>query len=98
MRARHRQTLARGDRQIRRGANLERFKHEWAKYFRGNLPIKDDIDVSNEDIAGKHLILFGDPASNSLISQVLDGLPLKWTRDSLEFAGVKGRRRSMSRC
>ncbi len=71
-------------------ANLERFKYEWSKYFRGNLPIKDDIDVSNEDIAGKHLILFGDPGSNNLISQVLDGLPLKWTRDTLELAGVKG--------
>src|SRR5204862_4666803 len=34
-----------------------------------------------------HLILFGDPASNSLIPQVLDGLPLRWTKDSIAFAG-----------
>src|SRR5262249_32954849 len=44
--------------------NLERFKREWSKYFRGTLPVKDDIDVTNEDIASKHLVLFGDPASN----------------------------------
>jgi hypothetical protein len=69
--------------------NLERFKHEWSKYFRGTLPIKDDVDVTSEDIAAKHLILFGDPASNALIAQVLDGLPLSWTRDTLAFAGVK---------
>ena len=70
-------------------ANLERFKREWSKYFRGTLPIKDDVDVSNDDIAGKHLILFGDPASNALIAQVLDGLPLKWARSGIDFAGIK---------
>jgi dienelactone hydrolase len=70
--------------------NLERFKSEWSKYFRGTLPIKDDVDVTSEDIAGKHLILFGDPASNALIAQVLDGLPLKWTKDAVEFAGAAG--------
>ncbi len=70
--------------------NLERFHREWAKYFRGTLPVKDDVDVTTEDIAGKHLVLFGDPASNSIIAQVLDGLPLKWTKDAVDFAGVKG--------
>jgi pimeloyl-ACP methyl ester carboxylesterase len=68
-------------------ANLERFAREWSKYLRGKLPVKDDVDVGNEDIAGKHLILFGDPASNSLIADVLDGLPLKWTRETLTVAG-----------
>lgn len=69
--------------------NLERFKHEWAKYLRGGLPIKDDIDVTNEDIASRHLILFGDPASNSLLAQVADALPLEWTRDRITFDGKK---------
>src|SRR5262245_18569495 len=68
-------------------ATLKRFESEWAKYFRGQVPIKDDTDVTNEDIAGKHLILFGDPGSNSLIAQVLDGLPLGWTRETITFAG-----------
>jgi predicted esterase len=70
-------------------ANLERFAREWAKYFRGQLPIKDDIDVNDEDIARKHLVLFGDPASNSLIAQVLDRLPLQWTKEEIAFAGKK---------
>jgi pimeloyl-ACP methyl ester carboxylesterase len=68
-------------------ANLERFRVEWSKYWRGELPVKDDVDVSNDDLASKNLILFGDPASNSLIAQVLDGLPLRWTRDTLTLAG-----------
>ena len=69
--------------------NLKRFQAEWSKYFRGQLPIKDDQDVTNEDIATKHLILFGDPASNALIAQVNDGLSLGWTKDEVTFAGAK---------
>ncbi|MCS7044944.1 MAG: hypothetical protein NZO58_01180 [Gemmataceae bacterium] len=69
--------------------NLKRFAAEWAKYFRGQLPIKDDVDVTAEDIATKHLILFGDPASNYLVAQVLDGLPLRWTAQDIQWAGVK---------
>lgn len=70
-------------------ATLKRFEAEWAKYWRGHLPIKDDTEVTNDDIAGKHLILFGDPASNSVLGQVLDGLPLRWTKDVIALAGHK---------
>jgi hypothetical protein len=68
-------------------ANLKRFEEEWSRYMRGKLPIKFDVDVKDEDIAGKHLILFGDPASNSLIASILDDLPLQWTRDTIKMAG-----------
>jgi dienelactone hydrolase len=68
-------------------ADLERFKAEWSKYLRADLPIKDDTDVTAEDIATKHLILFGDPGSNSLIRDVLPRLPLKWTNKSITWAG-----------
>jgi dienelactone hydrolase len=67
--------------------NLQRFQAEWNQFMRGDLPIKDDVDVTEEDINGKHLILFGDPASNSLIAGVVDGLPLKWTKESITLAG-----------
>jgi hypothetical protein len=70
-------------------ANLERFRKEWARYFRGELPVKDDADVTSEDIDDRHLILFGDPSSNSLIGQVLDGLPLQWTKTSITLGGTK---------
>ncbi len=52
-------------------ANLKRFRNEWSKYFRGELPIKDDVEVTPQDLSSRHLILFGDPASNSLIAQAL---------------------------
>jgi predicted esterase len=69
-------------------ANLERFKGEWSKYLRGDLPVKDDSEVTAEDLATKHLILFGDPGSNSLIEQALPKLPVGWTKKSITFAGA----------
>jgi pimeloyl-ACP methyl ester carboxylesterase len=68
-------------------ANIKRFAREWDKYLRGELPVKDDVDVTNDDIARKHLILFGDPASNSLIANVVDDLPLRWTRETITVNG-----------
>jgi hypothetical protein len=68
-------------------ADLKRFQKEWSKFMRGELPVKDDVDVNDDDIASKHLILFGDPSSNSLIAQVVDRLPIQWTKDSLSMRG-----------
>jgi pimeloyl-ACP methyl ester carboxylesterase len=68
-------------------AALQRFRAEWSKHWRGELPVKDDTDVDTEDVNGRHLILFGDPSSNSLLAQVVDALPLKWSKDTLTFAG-----------
>jgi hypothetical protein len=62
---------------------LQRFQAEWNKFFRGQLPVKEDTDVTDEDLNTRNLILFGDPSSNSLIAQVLDRLPLTWTKESI---------------
>jgi predicted esterase len=67
--------------------SLKRFQQEWAKFMRGELTVKKDSEVTPEDLAGRHLILFGDPASNSLLAQVLDGLPLKWTNELIVLDG-----------
>src|SRR4029077_16591253 len=42
-------------------ANLKRFTYEWNRYFRGELPVKDDTDVNENDVRWNNLILFGDP-------------------------------------
>jgi hypothetical protein len=66
-------------------AQLERFRCEWDKYLRGRLPVVTDKELSDTDIARKHLILFGDPASNSVLGKLIAKLPLKWSSDALEF-------------
>ncbi len=63
--------------------NLARFQAEWDRYFRGTVAVKKDVEVTPDDLALYNLVLFGDPASNSLIAQVLDGLPLKWTKEQI---------------
>ncbi len=68
-------------------ARLDQFAETWAAGMRGDLPIKNDKDVTAEDIADKNLILFGDPGSNRLIERVLKNLPtLTWTRSELKLA------------
>ncbi len=69
-------------------AGLRRFEEEWSKFFRGDLPVKDDVDVTPEEIASRNLVLFGDPASNALVAQVLPGLPLTWSRERIGWRGV----------
>src|SRR5579864_2393232 len=49
-------------------ATLDRFVKEWEKFFRGEVEVKNDTDVTDNVIRDKHLILFGDPSSNSLIA------------------------------
>jgi poly(3-hydroxybutyrate) depolymerase len=66
-------------------ANLKRFANEWRRHYRGYLPIKDDTDVTEDDVLRANLILFGDPGSNRWISKVLPQLPIQWARDTLEL-------------
>src|SRR5439155_7640932 len=66
-------------------ASLGRFADEWHHYFRGELPVKNDTDVTDEDLRTRNLILFGDPGSNLWIAKVLPHLPLEWSKQTLRF-------------
>jgi len=66
-------------------ASLKRFEYEWARYMRGDLPMKNDTEVTEADVRDKHLILFGDPGSNSWIAKALPKLPVTWTRDAVRL-------------
>ena len=68
-------------------ASLQRFAYEWHRYFRGDLPVKDDKDVTSDDMRTSNLILFGDPGSNSWIAKALPKLPIRWTESELVVAG-----------
>jgi pimeloyl-ACP methyl ester carboxylesterase len=70
-------------------ASLKRFAYEWARYFRGDLPVKDDTEVTDADVRGRNLILFGDPGGNAWVRKVLPHLPLRWTKDELVVGGKR---------
>jgi dienelactone hydrolase len=67
----------------------ERFAREFDKWFRGRVPTIKDTELTDELIADKNLILFGDPGSNAVLARVLTGLPIHWTTESLEVAGKR---------
>jgi dienelactone hydrolase len=68
-------------------SNLARFQAEWSKFMRGRLVVKNDAQVTADDIESRNLILFGDPGSNSLIGKIAKSLPLTWTSTEIAFAG-----------
>ena len=68
---------------------MERFERLWARYFRGHPFVKDDKDVTRDDIARYHLVLFGDPGSNRWIAKVKNRLPLRWTKDTVTLGGER---------
>jgi poly(3-hydroxybutyrate) depolymerase len=66
-------------------ASLKRLAAEWRRHYRGELPLKSDAELTEEDVRRCNLILFGDPASNSWIAKVLPSLPVRWTKEELRL-------------
>ncbi len=59
-------------------AELPRSISHWRSHFRGEARVKDDKDVSENDIANANLILWGDPKSNQVLAKIADKLPFRW--------------------
>jgi hypothetical protein len=55
----------------------------WRTQMRGDAPVKDDVAVTDADIASNNLVLWGDPQSNKVLARIADKLPVKWTADSI---------------
>ena len=57
---------------------FENARQAWRRYFRGETPVIDDNAVTDNEIATKNLILWGDPASNLVLAKIADKLPIRW--------------------
>ncbi len=66
---------------------LKVFQTDWDKWLRGDVRVKKDGEVTVRDIENHHLVLFGDPGSNTIIAQVLGQLPLTWTKEQITLGG-----------
>jgi hypothetical protein len=63
---------------------LQRFDRQYTLAYRGHIRIKDDKDVVAEDFTKYHVVLFGDPGSNSWIAKLNRKLPpLHWTKETV---------------
>jgi hypothetical protein len=64
-------------------AEMDRAVEHWRRHFRGQVRQKDDIDVTAEDIASSHLILWGDVQNNQVLRNIALELPIRWTSDKI---------------
>jgi hypothetical protein len=64
-------------------AEAEHFKDRWRRLFRGDLRIKKDYEVTDDDLKVYHIILWGDRMSNRLTAKVVDSLPIQWTQGAV---------------
>lgn len=55
----------------------------WRRQFRGEATVKDDVQITPADIASSNLILWGDPSSNAVLTQIADRLPIRWTAEGV---------------
>lgn len=67
---------------------LEHVRRRWHDLFRGDLPLTESDDVTDDMLRSRHLVLFGDPVSNPLLARVLPEMPIRWSRDGLVVAGT----------
>jgi len=66
---------------------LAHAREHWRSQFRGIAPIKDDAQVTEADIAGSNLILWGDPGSNSILAKFAGKLPIVWSEKGVTAGG-----------
>jgi dienelactone hydrolase len=66
---------------------MDRFAAEFDKWMRGKVEIIEDVAVTDEMMTRKHLILIGDPGSNTVLAKLHSRLPIKWTESKLTVNG-----------
>jgi hypothetical protein len=45
--------------------------------------VKNDTNISDDDIKNHNLVLWGDPSSNAVLAKVIDKLPIRWGKDKI---------------
>ena len=64
-------------------SELQHTVEQWRKQFRGDAVVRNDVEITDADIASSNLVLFGDPASNSVLAKIADKLPITWGDDAV---------------
>lgn len=64
-------------------AELARAIEHWRRHFRGDARVKNDTDVTDDDMRRHHLVLWGDPGSNAVLAKLGRQLPIVWEPDTI---------------
>ena len=68
-------------------AEMKHAATHWRQQFRGEAPMKDDKDITADDIKNNNLILWGDPSSNAILKKIADKLPITWNDGKIVVGG-----------
>jgi len=68
-------------------AELSRFRKEWVEFMRGDFPFVEEKDITPQLLRSKHLVVFGDPGSSSVLKQALGALPYRWDSTNIAWKG-----------
>jgi hypothetical protein len=60
---------------------------EWIHFFRGEPRVKNDTQVTADDLANNHIVLFGDPSSNAIYKRIAAQMPIGWTANGVTAGG-----------
>ena len=66
---------------------MQHATEHWRRQFRGEAPVKNDTELTSADIAGKNLILWGDPSSNAVLAKIAGKLPIRWDAKGIHVDG-----------
>jgi len=61
---------------------------EWRRQFRGEARVKKDSELTEADLAAHHIVVWGTPASNSLLGKMADRLPVKWAGEQVKVGSA----------
>lgn len=64
-------------------AELQHSITQWRSQFRGEPRIKNDVDITDADLAAHNLVLWGDPGSNRILAKIANKLPIRWNKDAV---------------
>ncbi len=62
---------------------LAHFQARWRDVYRGDLRIKRDVEVTDDDLTRYHVVAWGDADSNAIIRRAAAGLPVCWQGERL---------------
>ena len=78
--------------------NRRRAEHD-ARYFWNDavihMPVVADTELTDDDLRSKHLVLYGNPASNRVLHRMKDQLPARWEESAVVFGGRRFEGRSV---
>lgn len=68
----------------------QHFIDRWRALMRGELRVKRDIDVTDDDLLNYHLVAWGTPETNrflNILASPNSGNPIRWTSDVVQVGG-----------